>query len=413
MPAPRFGHAAMLAAFFSAFLASAALSEAWPQFRGPNGSATATGQKLPLQWSPANVLWKAKMQGVGGSSPIIWNERIFVTSANDGGERRVLACLDAAKGTTQWTRDWAIPAHKKHNKNTFATATPTTDGERVYACFTAPDRFLVVAVGCDGRPIWERELGGFASQHGSGASPIVYRDLLIVTNEQDGPSFVAALDKKTGEIRWKTPRRTEIVAYATPVVAPSPRGDQIVVASKAGLAGLDPADGKEIWTCDLFNARVVASPVLAEGLVVAQCGSGSKGERMVAVRTDGSGDVALTHVAWQETRMLPYCVTPVAHGPYLFLINDSPPLARCLEAKTGKELWTERLEGNFFASPVCVDGALFAVAEKGTVFVLAAEPRYRLLAKNHLDDFFVATPAVADGRMILRGEQFVWCIGNP
>jgi outer membrane protein assembly factor BamB len=306
-----------------------------------------------------------------------------------------------------------MEGHKKHQKNSFATSTPTTDGERIYVVFTSPAKIMVHCIDAAGRPVWERDLGPFKGQHGSGASPILYKDHLIVSNEQDGPSFIASLDKFTGKTRWQTPRASEIVAYSTPFVLADEKMDLLVVSSKAGLAAMEVETGKPVWHCSLFKQRVVASPILAGSLVVAHSGSGNKGERMIAVRPGGQGDVSGSHVVWQETKTLPYCPSPLAFEGRLYTIGDSGGLARCMDAKTGKELWHERLEGNFSASPIRAGGKIFLVGEKGLVFVIAAGPKFELLGKNAIDDYFVATPAVAGNRLYLRGESNLWCIGRP
>lgn len=385
----------------------------WPRFRGENGAATAVGENIPVEWTPESILWKTKLPGVGASSPAIWGDRIFLTSAEEEGKIRLVLCYDLPSGKLLWKREFPFGTHKKHNKNSYATSTPTTDGKHVYAVFTDSEQYRVICLDVEGKPVWDKELGAFASQHGSGASPILFEDRLIVCNEQDGPSFIACLSKDTGELEWRTPRKQEIVAYGTPFLLKTEHGPRIICCSKAGLVALDPKDGSEEWICDPFEARVVASPIEAQGLVIAHSGSGSKGDRMIAVRPDGKGDVTASHIVWQETRMLPYCTTPVAVGEHIFTVNDAPGLARCLVAKTGREVWTERLEGNFFSSPVCVDERIYAVGEKGDVYVFAAATRFQLLARNKLDDFFVTTPAVASGRMVLRGEEYLWCIGNP
>lgn len=401
-----------MVALVAGFCLGDANAENWPRFRGPNGSATVPEANVPIEWTAGNILWKTALPGVGASSPIVWGDRLFVTSATENGAQRHLICVDTRGGNVIWQKSQSFESHGKHNKNSYATSTPTTDGERVYVTFTSPQRYVVLAFDYSGKELWSRDLGGFEANHGSGASPILWRDRLIVTNDQDGPSFVAALDTKTGETLWNSPRAREKAAYSTPMVLESPDGDQIVLSSMMGLTSLDPQSGKQRWICDLFTARTVGSPFFGDGLVFATCGSGGRGEKILAVRPDGSGDVSKTHLAWESTKMLPYCPTPVSAGEHLFMVTDGGVI-RCVVAKTGAEVWTHRLGGKYSASPVRVGNRIYLVSESGDVDVVAAESGLRLLAHNHLDDYFVTTPAVSGDRIYLRGEKHLWLVGNP
>lgn len=382
----------------------------WPRFRGPNGQAGDPNARVPVEWSAANIRFKVELPGIGVSSPSVVGSRIFLASANENGTKRSLYAFDRSAGTRLWQLDFVFQTNDKHKKNSYATATPASDGEHVCITFSSAERYVVYCATVEGKFLWEKDLGPFVSQHGSGASPIIHGDLVIVANEQDGPSSIVAFNKKTGDKVWTSPRDADKTAYSTPFVLTGQGADQLIVSSSVGLSALDVATGTPIWNCKKFDSRVVASPFIADGLVVGNCGSGNKGHLFVAVRPDGKGDVSNTHVAWTATKTLPYCVTPVAIGPYLYMITDSG-IARCVEAKTGKEVWTERLSGNFSASPVFAENRIYAVGEKGDVFVIAAAPSFKLLAKNHLDDYFLTTPAIAGNEMFLRGEKFLWCIG--
>lgn len=382
----------------------------WPRFRGPNGIATAHAQ-LPVQWKPDHILWKTPLKSIGNSSPIVWGDRIYVASARDQGSTRLLLCYSATSGKLVWEAAFSGAGHKKHQKNSFATATPTTDGTHVYCAYTAPGSFKVYCVNNEGQKVWEHEMGDFQAGHGSGASPILYRDLVVMANDQDGPSSVVALDKQTGKVRWSSPRVRDKAAYTTPFVLTGSTSEQLILSSSTGISSLDPQNGEQHWDCPLFDARAVGSPFLADGLVMGICGSGSKGSKLIAVRPDGKGNVANTHLAWQTARTLPYCVTPVSHGPHVFMVTDIG-VARCILAKTGEEIWTQRLEGKFSSSPILVGDRIYALGENGDVFIFAASTKFELLARNRLEDYFVSTPAVANHRLFLRGEQFLWCVGN-
>lgn len=383
----------------------------WPRFRGPNGTGVDSETRLPTKWSDAVIKWKSPLAGVGASCPTAWKDTVFLTYSSKDGLHRFLVAFESETGKPRWTREFSLATHKKHQKNSYATETPTTDGERVVAVFTSPDAYEVRCFDVQGNELWRRDLGPFASQHGSGASPILWKDLVICCNEQDGPSFIVALDAKTGKDRWRTDRRTEIVAYSTPFVLETGHRPSLITASKLGLTALDPVTGKPEWTCAVFDSRVVASPILANGLVVGQCGSGNKGHRLVGVRPDGAGDVLKTHVAWQETKTIGYCPTPVALGEHLFIVTDMG-IARCLVANTGSALWTQRLEGNFSASPIIVGDQVLALGERGDIFAFAAASTFRLASRYKLDDYFVSTPAASDGKVYLRGEAHLWCVAD-
>ena len=406
-----FGGLPLLAILLFGGRAGEVLADVWPRFRGPNGSATAQGVAVPLRWDQENVLWKTSIPGTGNSSVAVWEDHLFATTAEHAGRHRLLLCLDTVTGQERWRAEFEFETHPKHRKNAYATATPATDGERVYAIFTSQERHEVHCFDVAGKHLWKRDLGPFVSQHGSGASPILYKDRLIVPNDQDGQSFIAAIDKRSGNLLWSSPRVTEKAAYSTPFVFQSETEDQVIFSSMMGLTSLDPNNGAQNWVCDLFTARTVGSPFQAAGLVCATCGGGGRGIKLIAVKPDGNGDVATTHLAWESTKIVPYCPTPVCVGTNIFLVTDQG-IARCLDASTGQEVWRQRLGGNFAASPVRVNNDLFFLSEAGNVFVLAAQQQYQLLAKNKLDDYFVSTPAVANGRMFLRGEEYLWCIGN-
>ncbi|QDU61351.1 outer membrane biogenesis protein BamB [Planctomycetes bacterium Pan216] len=394
--------------------AAHAESESWPRFRGPNGTATSSSDSMPSEIGPSNVLWKAKLGGLGHSSPVVAGNRVFLTSAEDEGRVRLIQCFDVTTGKLLWRAQFPFATHKKHKQNTYATATPVTDGELVFFEFTDPEDHVVYCYTVDGQEIWKRSLGAFDAGHGSGSSPILHKDKLIIFNDDDSNSYIIALDKETGKPVWKETWASEKAAYSTPFVMNVDGKDQLIFSSIGGIEGRDADTGKQVWVCDRFDMRTVGSPVLADGLIVATCGSGNSGKNMVAVRPDGKGDVSETHVAWESSRSLPYCVTPVAHGPHLFMVTDQG-LARCVVAKTGEEVWTKRMNlgGRVFSSPLLLGDRLFIFGEQGDVKVIAAESAYRPIADSNLEDHFLSTPAVANGKMFVRGEDFLWCLGDP
>lgn len=387
-------------------------NESWPRFRGPNGQATVDWSSIPLHWDQSHVLWKVELPGHGNSSASVWKDLVFLTTAKPDGSVRSVLAYDARDGHKLWQKDFEFATHDKHQKNSFATSTPTTDGERVYVTFADPAHYRVYCLTVGGDLVWEKDLGSYEAEHASGASPIVSDGRLFVTNDQDGPSFLACLDAKAGETIWKTERESGKTSYSTPFLYDSPSGEQLIVSSTHGLSGYDTKTGKLVWVCDVFDQRTVGSPVLIDGLVMGICGSGSRGARMAAVRPDGKGDVKETALAWTSEKQLPYVPTPLACGPYVILTLDTG-IVRCLEAKSGEEVWSKRFGGKIAASPVLAGDKVIVITEEGEIYVLAADKSYQLLGEGRLDDHFLATPALAGGRVYLRGENNLWCIGNP
>ena len=391
-------------------------AENWPRFRGPGGAGTSAQTGLPVQWTKDDYAWKTALPGLGHSSPCVWGTHVFLTSAEDAGRKRLLLDIDAVSGRIRWQREIAGKTHAKHALNSYASATPASDGQRVYVLFASDERLRVLAYDFDGRRIWESDLGPFhqreAQVHGCGTSPIVYRDTVIVANQQDGPSSIIALDSATGKPRWKTPRTLRLTAHSTPFVMRDAgrSGDRLFISNTGdGVASLHPGTGAVISRADLLTARCVGSPVRGGDFVLATCGGGGRGKFLAAVPVDAEGDLAQTQLGWTRDRILPYVPTPVTHGKLLFLWGDSGTVA-CLQAQTGQDVWTARVGGNYSGSPICVDGKIYCVAQDGTVAVIAAGSTFKVLGKSRLGEGCHSTPAVAGGRMFIRGFQHLFCL---
>ncbi len=390
----------------------------WPRFRGPNGTGIAHDKDIPIQWSDNNgVLWKTSLPGIGHSSPVIWGDRLFVQSAAANGKERLLLCLNVTDGQILWSK--AVPGGtaKKHVNNSFASSTPATDGERVYTVFWDGKDLTMAAYDFQGNLIWQRELGNFTADHGFGTSPVVYKDKVFLANDQDGKASLLALEAKTGKTIWQVLRRGFRISYSTPFllerqgVAP-----ELIVASTAGVTSYHPQTGSENWNCNWIFAggplRTVGSPIYSQGLILATSGDGPGNRHIIAVKVGGKGDVTKTHLAWEQKRYFPYVPCMLTLGDYIYYVNDRG-VAGCHIAKTGESVWSERLGGTMTASPVLIDGKVYAVSEEGTVYVFAAEPTFKLLAKNTIGEGVIASPAVADNRLFIRGKSHLFCIGKP
>jgi outer membrane protein assembly factor BamB len=390
-----------------------AAAEEWTRFRGPNGSGLSEARGIPTSWSESDYNWKAKLPGAGHSQPVLWGERIFLTSAVEEGARRIILCLRAADGGIEWSRELEARTHDKHLRNSYASGTPAVDEERAYFVFAHPEALALVAFDHQGGEKWRRDLGPFGGNHGHGASPIVFEELVVLPNEQEGKSSIIALDRKSGETRWQTERRTERVAYGTPCVHLGRDGEpELLFTSQAhGISSLDARSGRPLWEAAVFTMRTVSSPVLAGGLAVGTCGSGGGGNYLVAVRLGGEGDVASTHLAYKLSRSMPYVPTPIARGDRLFLWSDGGVVS-CVRASSGEVIWQARAGGSYSGSPVCVEDRLYCISDEGDVVVVAAADEFRLLAKNPLGEPSRSTPAVAGGRMYLRTYSHLISIGG-
>ncbi|MDQ3332237.1 MAG: PQQ-like beta-propeller repeat protein, partial [Planctomycetota bacterium] len=345
----------------------------WLRFRGPNGTGVATAPGLPVEWTAKDAAWETLLSGIGHSSPVVRSDRLFVAAASEDGSERDLVCLNVSDGTIRWTRSLALQADKLHPKNSHASATPAASEEAVFISFADDKRHIVAAFDHDGNPLWKRDLGPFESQHGHGASPIVWHDLVIVPNDQDGPSAVVALDIRTGDDVWKADRPAGNTAYGTPLVIEEPgKSPQLISSSQAsGITSLDPLTGRANWHTGGLPQRTVGSPVYAGGLVFQSCGQAGRGVLMIGADPFATADGK--RIVFEEKKVLPYVPTPVAFKNLLFLWTDNG-IVLALDLKTLKPVWDEpkRVDGNFSASPVCVNGNLYAVSEEGEVVVARA-----------------------------------------
>jgi outer membrane protein assembly factor BamB len=403
-----------------AFLAAAASAGAdnWPRFRGTNGTGVAADKGVPVKWGAGDVLWKVELPGVGHSSPVVWGDRLFLQTSGTKGDGRSLLCLDANTGKQLWSREAPGGTARKHDRNTFASSTPATDGERVYAVFWDGRDVSLSAYDMKGEALWKRDLGGYTSQHGPGMSPAVYDGRVFVNDDQDGSAVLLAFDARSGKELWRAERKAFRACYSTPFLRQKPGGgDELIVASTAGITAYDPKTGGQNWGYDwTFSGmalRTVGSPVAGAGLIFASSGDGSNARSCIAVEPPAKSG-GQPKLAWssEERRSFPYVPSLLVRGDYLYIVHDKGNVA-CHEAKTGAEVWSQRLQCLFSASPVLIDGKVYAPSEQGDVYVFEAAPTYKLLAKNSLGEPVFASPAVANGRLYVRGRQHLFCVGRP
>jgi outer membrane protein assembly factor BamB len=397
-------------------LAGAAAAREWTRFRGPNGSGLSRATTVPVRWTEKDYNWKVRLPGVGHSCPVLWGEKVFVTSADEETGRRILLCLDAASGRRLWTREFAGTRPGKHGDNSYASATPVVDEHHVYVSWAGAADYLVVALGHDGREAWRADLGTFKSGHGFGASPIVCEGLVVAANDQEGPGFLVALDARTGEVRWKVPRRSK-ATYTTPCVYRPKDGPARIIFTnyEHGVTAIDAKSGEVAWELDVFDKRhietAIGSPVTAGDLVLASCGWLGVRQEVVAVRPPGGGRGAKPEEVYRIAPSAPLCTTPLVVSELLFLWGDGG-VVTCADLRSGEVVWRERVPGSYYASPVCVGERIYNVSRDGDVVVLAASRRFELLARNRLGEGSHSTPAVAGGRMYLRTFSHLISLGG-
>jgi outer membrane protein assembly factor BamB len=384
----------------------------WPQWRGPTGDGHSAEKGLPVRWDAKSVVWKAPLKGRGQSSPVVWGERIFLTTALDDGKQRVVFCVGRADGKLVWEHvAWKGTPEKSHAMNGWATPTCATDGEYVVAFF---GRGGLHGYRADGQPLWSRDLGKFAGPWGAAASPVLVGDLVIQNCDAEEEAFLIALDKRTGKQVWRTPRDVpERGGWSTPVLVKAGGREELVLNGAKAVTAYDPATGKPLWHCKSFNGRGEPTATPGRGLLFLVNGLGGD---FYAVRPGGEGDVTKSHLAWHTPRRggrdQP---SPVVIGGYV-LVTDMGGVATCYEARSGKEVWKERLKGKFSSSPVAAGGLAYCQSDEGTTYVLELGPTMKLVASNHLrssdDELFRASLTPSAGQIFSRSDRALYCVGR-
>lgn len=404
--------------FFTMFAPSAFLrGEAnWPQFRGPNAAGIISAPEIPTQWTADNYLWRIELPGLGHSSPVYWEGRLYVTSETKGEKSRQVLCLEAQDGKQVWSHREAYREAVGHHKlNSFAASTPAVDEHGIYVSWISGDDFLLLALDHDGKQLWRHEIPcGFATQFGPGASPIVLDRMVIMSNQHEGEEcFLIGVDAKSGRIAWQVPRTSGMASYCTPkVYRPEAGPVQVLFSSMPhGLTSIDPKTGKIYWEMPCgFTLRTCASPVIADGVVFVTSGKGPAGVETAAIALPDVTKGEPPRILYRSAARLPYVPTPLAFDGKFLLWTDAGFIT-CIEAKTGNKLWEGKLGDKFFASPLLIDGRVFNTSLSGRLTVLAAD-RFEILAEHKLPEGTHATPAVAGGRMYVRTYENLICVGQ-
>ena len=401
---------------FLAFLASPSRAQEWTRFRGPNGSGVSRATTVPVQWNKKDLNWTTTLPGSGLSSPVVWGDRIWLTSADITAKTRYLLCISAGDGRILWKRSFAFKKHKKHKNNSFAASTPTCDGKRVYVVWHSPDSSPVVAFDHAGEKIWEYDLGPYRHGQGGASSPILHDGLVVIGNDHGKGSALVAVGGEDGKPRWSIPRLGRRACYTTPCVRRSGGPDAEIVFSHCyeGISAVDPKNGREKWAIRVFGTfpqRALGSPVLAGDLVIGTSGARGGERRVVAVRPRASGAGVAVKEVYRVTRSAPHVPTPLVDDGKMFLWHDLGILS-CVDVNTGAEIWKGRARGNFFGSPVLAGGRIYCVEARGDVVVIEAGDEFRLLARNALGERCLSTPAISGGRMYIRTDSRLFSIGG-
>ena len=386
-----------------------ACAENWPMWRGPRGDGTSFEKNVSTMWSDTeNIAWKTPIPGKGHASPIVWEDRIFVVTALREREERLLLCLDTSTGAILWQRVvLKAPLERLHSLNSHASSTPATDGERVYVSFLDRDKMFIAAYDIAGSLLWAVHPGAFSSIHGYCSSPVLWGDKLIVNGDHDGPGYLVALDRHTGQTLWKNQRPNQTRSYCTPIMRQIDGRNQMVLAGSKCVASYDPDSGIQNWIIDGPTEQFVASLVYNGDLFFMTCGYPD--HFMQAIRPDGTGNVTHTHVLWQRDKDCSYVPSPIALGPYFLLVSDTG-VATCLDAKSGDVQWRERIGPHFSASPVTANGLAYFLSDKGVTTIIRPGPKLEVVAVNTLGEETYASPAISRGQIVLRGETHLFAV---
>lgn len=386
-------------------------AEDWPCWRGPRRDGTSLEPRVPLRWGQTeNVRWKAEVPGKGHSSPVVWGNRVFLTTCLEKEKQRLLLCYDRRDGKLLWQRVvLTAKLEPIHGLNSYASATPATDGKHVWVAFLDEPRMVVVCYDVDGSEVWRASPGEFHSKHGFCSCPVLYKDLVILNGDQDAEAYLVALDQANGRERWRADRPNRTRSYCTPLIVEAAGRTQLVLSGSLCVASYDPDSGRQLWLLDGPTEQFVASMVYQDGVFFLTAGFPTY--HLLAVRADGKGNVTKTHALWHDTKGAGYVPSPVAHGGHFYVVTDGG-VASCLEAQTGKRLWMERLGRHHSASPVVAAGHLFFLDDDGTMFVLKAGERFEVVSRNKLEEECYASPAVARGEIFIRTLHHLYCIGE-
>ncbi len=403
-------------------LATPISAQEWARFRGKGGTAVSAATTVPVKISEGDVNWSVNLPGTGHSSPVAWGNRLFLTTTSESHGGVKVLCVDTGGRNTISSKSFGLEPFRKHKYNSFAASTPVLDEKNLYVGWSQPEKYTFVALTHDGDKVWERNLGPFVSQHGSGASPTIHGGMIILNSMKDDDSFVIALNRNNGKTIWKSERPSKVAAYGSATVY-QPKGGktQLLFTSQAdGIFSLDPKTGMQLWQMPgLYTKRSACSVTVAGDIVWGSCGSGGGGNYVVAVRAGVPEKGIKPSRAWEIRRssMSPYVPTPVVDEQYAYLLSDAGFLS-CIKHQSGEIVYSERLNtggrrgANFFSSPLMINGHLYCLTTDGKLYVVKAGPEYKVVSDFDFHGTAHATPAVHQGRLYVRTAGKLFSIGG-
>jgi outer membrane protein assembly factor BamB len=424
----------------SLLLAGSLQAENWPGWRGPRLDGSSLEKHLPLKWTAKeNIAWQATIPGIGHSSPIVFGDRVFVTTCLLKTEERVLLALDRRTGKELWSKVvMKTPLEPKHGLNSFSSSTPATDGKHVYVNFlrirpnlTGEDypkkprvpiaklkgmvpEMVLTCYTMGGDLVWQKAVGQFYSPHGFCSPPILYKNLVILNGDQDAEAYLVALDKTSGDQVWKTDRPHRTRSYCAPLILEAAGKMQMVLTGSETVTSYDPDTGNLLWLIDGPTEQYVASPVFTDNVLFLTAGFPTY--HNMGIRLDGTGNVTKTHVLWHESktkdRNASYVPSPIAYDKWFYMISDRGYLS-CFEAKTGSRLWMEQLGTHHSASPVLAGGYIYMTDDDGITYVLKAGSAFEEVSRNPLGEKCFSSPAISHGQIFVRTTGHLWCVGAP
>lgn len=407
-------------AFLSGVLATclcleSASAQEWTRFRGPNGTGESEAKTIPAQWTDADYNWKVSVPGIGHSSPVLWGDHLFLLSADPETATRHTLCYDALTGEKIWEKSFPSQPHHLHKQSSYASGSPAVDEKHVYFAWASPSSIVLIAMTHDGQEVWKRDLGAWSSQHGFGTSPVLYEDMVILSNSQEDKEkpdplcVMMAFDSGSGKDRWKTTCHSANTSYSVPVIFEPKNGSPQLISTNTGdgMFALDPANGRLLWTNPCFDKRTVSSPLVKGDMIFGSTGSGGGGNYLVAAQSDGKEPKQ----AYRMTTQAPYVPTSVARDDMLFLMSDGG-IATCLDLKSGNVHWQKRIGGNYSSSLVRAHDKIYCPSMDGEVVVLAAVKEFKELGRSSLGEGIRSTPAISNGQMYLHSYSHLMSIGG-
>ena len=385
----------------------------WPRFRGPDGTGKVTTETLPASWTTEDWTWQADLPGVGHSSPVVWNEKIYLTSANEESRIRHLFCHDLHTGKLVWSRDFPGAIERHHKQNSSASSTVAADSHGIYWLWGTSQNVRLEALTHDGKSRWSVDLGQYIGQHGFGGSPVVWENVVVVPLEQNTAGTIVGIDARTGKVRWKLPRDgAEKAAYSTPLVLADTGSEPCVICtSKAhGMYAIDPRTGAVLWENKCFPLRTVASPICAGNLLIGTCGSGGGGSNLLVAFKPPATKNDTGEIVYEVPRSTaPYVPTPLFSNGRLYLWGDKG-VVTCIHSARGEIIWKERVGGNFSSSPILIGNEILNISSDGEMVTLVDGGEFRVLGRRDIGEECRATPAIAEGFMIVRSKSKLFCL---